>query len=190
MWNEFIRTVSQPWPWYVSGPLIGLTVPILLLIGNRMFGVSSNLRHLCAATIPARVSLFDYDWKRAGGWNLVFAAGIMIGGLVAGAFLGAHQMAPLSASATAMFEGMGLVAPQGLLPPELFAWSALADPRMLAILVVGGFLVGFGASYAGGCTSGHAITGLSDFQLPSLVAVLGFFVGGLISAWLILPRIL
>ena len=55
------------------------------------------------------------------------------------------------------------------------------------VLAVGGFLVGFGTRYAGGCTSGHAISGLSNLQLPSLVAVIGFFIGGLVMTHLIFP---
>jgi uncharacterized membrane protein YedE/YeeE len=58
------------------------------------------------------------------------------------------------------------------------------------MIVVGGFLVGFGTRYAGGCTSGHAIMGLSNLQWPSLVATISFMVGGFIMANLILPFIL
>lgn len=63
---------------------------------------------------------------------------------------------------------------EAYLPDELFATDALTDPKSLAILLFGGLLIGFGARYAGGCTSGHAISGLSNLQLPSLIAVVGF----------------
>jgi len=69
----------QPWPWYVAGPLIGLIVPLLLLIGNRRFGISSSLRHACAA-LGSRLPFFQYNW-RAESWNLAFVLGIVLGGL-------------------------------------------------------------------------------------------------------------
>lgn len=57
-------------------------------------------------------------------------------------------------------------------------------------MVIGGFLVGFGTAYAGGCTSGHAIAGLADRQAASLLAVCGFFAGGLTCTYLVLPLVL
>ncbi len=155
----------------MAGPLIGLIVPLLLLIGGRQFGISANLRHLCAATVPGRLDFFRYDWKREGGWNLLFALGIVLGG-----WIGAQL---LPGSETVVF-----------VPPELASWAALATWSGFFTLVVGGFLVGFGSRWAGGCTSGHAITGLAALQLPSLVAVLGFFAGGLLMTHLLLPLLL
>jgi uncharacterized membrane protein YedE/YeeE len=159
--------LTKPWPWYVAGPIIGLFVPALLLLGNRQFGVSNSLRHLCAAVAPGRVAYFRYDWRRSGLWNLAFLAGIVIGGFAASAIAG----------------------PLALVPPEVFTWSALLTARGFLIMVGGGFLVGFGTAYAGGCTSGHGVLGLASFQLPSLVAVAGFFAGGLVCTWFILPRL-
>ncbi|HSJ12278.1 MAG TPA: YeeE/YedE thiosulfate transporter family protein, partial [Gillisia sp.] len=83
------------------------------------------------------------------------------------------------------FESAG----EAYLPSELFNMEALADPKALAILLIGGILIGFGARYAGGCTSGHAISGLSNLQLPSLIAVIGFFIGGLVMVHLLYPLI-
>lgn len=177
------------WPWWVSGPLIGLFVPALLLAGNRMFGVSSNLRHLCAALVPARVEFFRYDWRRAGGWNLAFVAGTVLGGAIAAHWL-AGDAAHIGGAARQTLASLGVHDVSGLVPRELFRWSALATARGLILLVGGGVLIGFGTAYAGGCTSGHAITGLADLQLPSLVAVIGFFAGGLIGSWLILPHLI
>jgi len=187
---DVLRALTGPWPWYVAGPLIGLFVPALLLVGNRMFGISSNLRHVCAAGMPGRVEFFRYDWRRAGGWNLAFALGILIGGALAGSFLDGGAGASLSTAARDSLTALGLNDFTGLVPRELFTWSALASWRGLVMLVGGGFLVGFGTAYAGGCTSGHAISGLADLQLPSLVAVAGFFAGGLIGTWLLLPYLL
>ncbi len=184
------RALTEPWPWYVAGPLIGLFVPALLLVGNRMFGISSNLRHVCAAGMPGRVEFFRYDWRRAGGWNLAFALGILIGGALASRFLGGGADVSLSPAARDSLTALGLHDFTGLVPRELFTWTALASWRGVVMLVGGGFLVGFGTAYAGGCTSGHAIGGLADLQLPSLIAVAGFFAGGLIGTWLLLPYLL
>lgn len=160
--------ITEPWPWYIAGPIIGLFVPALLLLGNRPFGVSSNLRHLCAAVAPGGLAYFRYDWRRTGLWNLAFLLGIMTGG-----FLVAWLAGPLS-----------------LVPLDVFNWSSLLTARGFISMVIGGFLVGFGTAYAGGCTSGHGVMGLATFQLPSLVAVLGFFAGGLFCTYVILPMLL
>mgnify|MGYP006436831597 FL=1 len=186
-----IEMLSQTWPWYVAGPLIGLIVPALLIAGGRMFGISANLRHACAATIPGRVEFFQYDWKKSGLWNIVFAVGIVLGGIIATTVL-AHPDPEIgiSAGARAQLEGIGITDFTGLLPSGLFSWSGLASLPGFLMISVGGFLVGFGARYAGGCTSGHAISGLADLQGPSLIAVIGFFIGGLFVTYLILPLIL
>ncbi len=187
---RYIRVLAEPWPWYVAGPLIGLFVPGLLLAGNRMFGISSNLRHVCAAGIPGRVAFFRYDWRKTGGWNLAFALGILMGGAIAGGFLADGAGVDLSPAARESLAALGVRDFTGLVPRELFTWSALASWRGLVMLIGGGFLIGFGTAYAGGCTSGHAISGLADLQLPSLVAVMGFFAGGLLGTWILLPLVL
>lgn len=187
--SSLLSAVSRPWPWYVAGPLIGLIVPLLLLAGNKSFGISSNLRHICAAVAPGRVAFFRYDWRGVGGWNLAFAAGIAIGGALAVRFLGAGDAVQLSPAARGSLSALGIHDLSGLAPRELFHWGALETVRGLLLLVGGGFLVGFGTAYAGGCTSGHAISGLANLQLPSLIAVVGFFAGGLAATWLILPRL-
>lgn len=178
--------VSQPWPWYVAGPLIGLFVPALLILGNRQFGVSGSLRTLCAAALPPTAEFFRYDWKRTGGWSLAFISGIVIGGFIATHLLGA-TMSPVAGATRDALVALGLTGETGVAPLELLSWSALLTLRGFVCLVGGGFLVGFGTAYAGGCTSGHGIAGLAMFQLPSLVAVIAFFVGGLIATFLILP---
>jgi uncharacterized membrane protein YedE/YeeE len=181
----------QPWPWYVSGPLIGLIVPILLLLGGKPFGLSANLQHMCAATVPAGLALFKYDWKRDGGWNLLFAAGIVIGGFVAARWLMPDAyIVGISDATREDLIALGLRDLTGVVPPELFGVDAIFTARGVVTLVVGGFLVGFGARWAGGCTSGHAISGLAALQPPSLLAVIGFFTGGLLMVHVILPFVL
>jgi uncharacterized membrane protein YedE/YeeE len=180
--------VSGPWPWYVAGPAIGLFVPALLIVGNAVFGVSSSLRHMCAAVVPGKTEYFRYDWK-AGAWNLLFVLGIFIGGLLASHY-GAAQNVEISEQTRLALTKLGIHDFSGLAPRELFTWSTLPTLKGFVSIVVGGFLVGFGTAYAGGCTSGHAISGLADLQLPSLIAVIGFFAGGLIGTHLLLPLLL
>lgn len=182
--------LSQPWPWYVAGPLIGLMVPLLLIVGGRVFGVSANLRHLCAATLPTRLPFLRYDWRAAGLWNLVFALGILLGGVIAATVFAGPDTVQLATATVADLRALGITDLSGLVPSELVSWQALGTVPGLLMVVGGGFLIGFGARYAGGCTSGHAISGLADLQVPSLVAVLGFFVGGLLLTYVLLPILL
>ena len=177
---------SHPWPWYVAGPVIGLFVPALLLAGNKVFGVSSNLRHVCAAILPSRIGYFSYDWKAGGRWNLLFAAGMLIGGFLAG-HGAAQQTVAISEPTKLALTKLGIHNFSGVAPTELFSWSALLTFKGFVSVIVGGLLVGFGTAWAGGCTSGHAISGLANFQLPSLLAVIGFFAGGLIATYFFLP---
>ena len=179
--------IFEPWPWWIAGPAIGLTVPLLLVVGNRMLGISANLRATCAAVAPGRADFFRFDWRRVAGWNLLFALGIGLGGFLAVTFLGGGGEVAISEATRADLAALGISGTEGLAPAEIFSWSGLLGVRGLVMLVLGGFLVGFGASYAGGCTSGHAIMGLADLQLPSLVAVIGFFAGGLGVTHFVLP---
>ena len=181
---EFLR---QPWPWYVAGPIIGLTVPVLLLIGNKSFGISANLRHACAV-LPTKVSFFKYNWRKEI-WNLVFTLGILLGGFIGGVLLANPEPLHVAASTQADLAALGVSVDGEFVPESVFGLSSLLSLRGLLILLGGGFLVGFGARYAGGCTSGHAISGLANLQLPSLVAVVGFFVGGLVMTYLLFPLI-
>ncbi|EDP71651.1 hypothetical protein FBALC1_04167 [Flavobacteriales bacterium ALC-1] len=179
--------ILQPWPWYVSGPLIALVMFVLLYFG-RTFGMSSNLRTLCAiGGAGKRVEFFKFDWKNQR-WNLVVVFGAIIGGFIAHHFLSNPINIDLNQTTIEDLKTLGFEnAGQSLLPPELFSWDNVLNLKSLSILIIGGFLVGFGTRYAGGCTSGHAITGLSSLQIPSLIAVVGFFLGGLIMIHLIYP---
>lgn len=185
-----IEFLSRPWPWFVAGPLFGLMVPILLIVGNKLFGISANFRHLCAACLPGRAEYFDYDWRESGGWNLAFAAGVVIGGALAGWWLVNPEPIAIAEATRIDLAALGIRDYTGIVPPEIFSWDALSTGRGILMLIGGGFLVGFGTAYAGGCTSGHGIAGLADLQLPSLIAVIGFFVGGLLSTYYLLPLLL
>ena len=81
-----LEFILEPWPWYVAGPLIGLFVPLLLIFGNKNFGISSSLRHICAMCVPMDIKYFKYDWKSEK-WNLFYVAGVLLGGLIASQFL-------------------------------------------------------------------------------------------------------
>jgi len=164
-------------------------VPALLLLGNKPFGISSNFRHLCAALAPCRIEFFSHDWKRLGSWNLAFLAGIFVGALTA-SHVAPPLVVPVSPHTIAALHQLGLHDLTGLAPREVFAWASLLTIKGFASMVIGGLLVGYGAAYAGGCTSGHAISGLADRQPASLLAVCGFFAGGLAGTFGVLPMLL
>ena len=153
-----MNLLQQPWPWWLSGILIGLTVPLLYVLAGKGFGVSTSLQQIGAMCAPnSNLDYFrNYD-RKAGRWLVVFVVGIAIGGFIATRFLTEQ--------------------PVELLPASFHNWQGALK------LLVGGFLVGFGTRYAGGCTSGHSITGISNLNWPSLVATIFFFVGGLAVTW-------
>ncbi len=184
-----MEILKQPWPWYVAGTIIGLIVPALLIVGNKPFGISSNLRHACAACFPAGISFFEYDWKKEL-WNFFFVGGIIAGAVVAVTLF--NNPAPIRVNPKLVTElsSYGITDYSNMVPRQLFSFESLFTLRGFIMLVMGGFLVGFGARYAGGCTSGHAIMGLSDLQIPSLIATISFMIGGFIMANLLLPFIM
>lgn len=180
--------IREPWPWFVSGTIIALVMFLLVYFG-KTFGCSSNFRALCAMAEAGRVAkFFDLNW-RAQLWNLTFLGGAVIGGWITSQFLTNGEPVQLSEATVSDLSQLGLAAPQGLQPEEIFNFDFLFTIKGFILFIVGGFLVGFGTAYGGGCTSGHAISGLSDLQLPSLVAVIGFFAGGLVATHFLLPLI-
>jgi uncharacterized protein len=157
---------------------------------GKVFGMSSNLRSLCTIVGADKFSdFFKFDWK-AQRWNLLVVAGAMLGGFVAVHYMHDDSNVAINPSTIAQLHNLGFDAPNGKLEPsKMFGTAAFDSPKMVFILILGGILIGFGSRYAGGCTSGHAIAGLSNLQKQSLKAVVGFFVGGLIMAYYILPLI-
>lgn len=181
--------IFEPWPWYVGGPLIALVMFTLLFLGKQ-FGMSSNFRTVCAAMGAGKATnFFKFDWK-AQRWNLMVVLGAIIGGFIASNFLSDNTVLINPEVAQQLADDYNIYsANETYLPTEFFGLEDLSKPKNILILLIGGLLVGFGARYAGGCTSGHAISGLSNLQLPSLIAVVGFFMGGLIMVHLIFPLI-
>jgi uncharacterized membrane protein YedE/YeeE len=179
----------QTWPWYISGFLIGMIMLSLIYFGKH-FGMSSNLESLCSMSgLGKKISYFDFDWK-ANKWNLIVVLGAVLGGFVAANYMSDPTNVSINSKTIEQLAVLGIDAPNGKLAPEvLFGNQIFESPKSILILLCGGVLIGFGTRYAGGCTSGHAISGLSNLQLPSLKAVIGFFIGGLLMAHLILPLI-
>jgi uncharacterized membrane protein YedE/YeeE len=183
-----LELIKQPWHWSAAGLVIGLTVPILLLLGNKKLGISSSLRHVCAMCIPTGISFFQYDWRKEM-WNLFFVAGVVIGAFIAENFLENTQVIAITETTKQTLIAYGVTDFSSLMPSDIFGWQNIFTFKGLVFFVFGGFLVGFGTRYAGGCTSGHTIMGLSNLQLPSLIATISFMVGGFFSANILLPFI-
>ena len=181
--------ILNPWPWYVSGPLITIVMALLLYYG-KTFGMSSNLKTMCTMVGADKVSdFFKINWKD-NTWNLFVVAGAIIGGFIGSHYLSNDSITDLNPNTIVELKNLGFNnIGANLVPDELYDWDAVASPKGLLLLIIGGLLVGFGTRYADGCTSGHAISGLSSLQKPSLIAVIGFFIGGLIMANFILPLI-
>lgn len=190
-----IDFISQPWHWSISGLMIALVMFLLLYTGQR-FGVSSSFRAICSASgFGRRISYFDYNW-RSHSWLLLFVLGAIIGGYIGITVLSSPAPVQISDATIADLEALGIAVPEtkseglGFIPHDLLNFENLSTLPGFLLMVVGGFCIGFGTRWAGGCTSGHAISGLSNLQLPSLVAVVGFFIGGLVTTHVLLPLML
>jgi len=177
----------QPWPWFIGGPLIAVSLLLYFYFGKN-FGASTNFETMC--TILGADKFSDYfkkDWKEQA-FALMFVVGLIIGGFIAAYYLIPNQNIDLNPQTVQELTDLGFsnVGNQ-YFPDEIFGENAYTSLKGFLILIVSGILIGFGTRYAGGCTSGHAITGLSSLQLPSLLAVIGFFIGGIIATWFIIP---
>ncbi|WP_323755990.1 YeeE/YedE family protein [Roseivirga sp.] len=188
--NNIIEIISSPWPWWVAGPAIALLMFTLIYFGNS-FGFSANFRTMCSMFGAGKsCDFFDFDWKKQT-WNLVFAVGAILGGFLASHYLSSGDAIALSEKTITELQGYGLENPGAdIVPMSIFSFESLFTLKGVIFIVFGGFCVGFGTRYAGGCTSGHAISGLSDLQPASLIAVVGFFIGGLTITYFVLPSIL
>jgi hypothetical protein len=188
--KDIIDFLSQPWPWWVAGPVISLLMFSLIYFGNS-FGFSANFRNICSILGAGKsCDYFDFDWKKQV-WNLVFAAGAILGGFIASTYLTTDMAIQLSEATVTELQDFGIPNPGAdIVPMSIFNFESLLTLKGFVFIVLGGFFVGFGTRYAGGCTSGHAISGLSDLQPASLIAVIGFFIGGLSITYFVLPYLL
>jgi uncharacterized protein len=186
---NIIEFIKQPWPWYIAGPLLGLTVPLLLFIANKSLGISSVLRQICAACVPAKIPFLHYDWRKDS-WNLFFVNGILIGGFIGGNLLSSPHKTEYNPQTVQELKEIGIHDFSGFLPQEIFSWDKIGSIRTLVFIILGGFLVGFGTRYAGGCTSGHGLSGLANLQWTSMVALCFFFIGGIAATYFIIPYLL
>ena len=182
--------INSYWPWYITGPMIALTMYLMLFVGKR-FGISSTYEHLCKVAGADKLSDYFKINLKEKSWQLIFVAGTVVGSYVAVNYMmPSGEMVTISEATQENLRAHGFANPGGsILPLEIFSWDGIKGGLGLLFMIGGGFLVGFGSRYAGGCTSGHAISGLSNLQLPSLIAVIGFFTGGLIVTWLVLPYV-
>lgn len=181
-----MELLMGPWPWYIGGAIVALVMIALIFLG-RSFGFSSNFRNICSVLGAGKsCSFFAFDWRKQK-WNLLFLIGAMIGGFISANYLSDNQVPEISQETVTQLNALGFEsAGKAYSPTEIFNQLSIKNVILLA---VGGLLVGFGTRYAGGCTSGHAISGLSDLQLPSLIAVIGFFIGGLLMVHVFFPLI-
>jgi len=186
---SIIEFLQQPWHWAPAGVIIGLMVPALLITGNKQFGISSSLRHICAACIPACIPFFQYDWRQ-NAWSLFYVSGIILGGCIATCFLSDPDPVKVAPALAESLARDGITDYSNMIPVQIFNWHNLFSLKGLFFFIMGGFMVGFGTRYAGGCTSGHSISGLANLQLPSLIATIAFMAGGFISANLLIPFLL
>ncbi|HBH07496.1 MAG TPA: YeeE/YedE family protein [Flavobacteriales bacterium] len=180
--------IFSPWPWWVAGPAIAIVYLVLSYFG-KSFGISATMRAACTvAGAGKRVPFFNFDWKSQI-WNFIFVLGSVIGGFIAHEFMYLDTYAiDISQSTKEAASSLGLYSfEQGMFPIEVFNWDSLFTLKGFLVMIIGGFLIGFGSRYAGGCTSGHAISGLANLQLPSLIAVIGFFIGGLLVTFYVIP---
>lgn len=174
------------WPWYITGILFGLIAPLLLIVGNKPFGISKSLKDIASLFPQKKFSQLKHDLK-PNYWRIYFIVGIIIGGYLAVLFLNGNATIDLSKSTINDLENIGITNFDGLVPSQIFNWEFLLSTKGMIIMVLGGFLIGFGVRYANGCTSGHAIMGLSIFSPSSLIAVVGFFTGGLLMTHILFP---
>lgn len=149
------------WHWSISGFLFGIIMLCLNYLGG-YFGLSSSYRTICSMAGLSNISIFfKYDWKKEI-WQILFIAGIITGGYIVH-LLNAETAVP----------------DKTYIPSNLFSSN---DPIALVVLFCGSLLSGFGARYAGGCTSGHLISGISNLQFPSFLVLLFFMIGGILTS--------
>lgn len=184
-----MEILASPWPWYVAGPILGLTIPLMMILTGRQPGIAMVFKATCSIATGKSIPFFNYDW-RADVWRFLFVGGIAIGGFIGGVLLKNPEPVAITSQTVNELQSAGIVYGNSYLPPNLFSLDALSNWSVIAVLFAGGFLVGFGSRYADGCTSGHAVMGISALQWPSLVASASFFAGGLLMTHVLFEPIM
>ena len=173
------------WHWSISGFIIGIIVPALLLVGNKSFGISSSLKHICSIALPLKTSFFNYDLKPHY-WSFYFMGGVVLGGAIS-YILGNPPALELGPKTMTFLNNNNLALPVSLYPKDLYNFHNIHG---ILLIVIGGFLIGFGTRWAQGCTSGHSIFGIANFQKASFIATIAFFIGGLTMTHFILRHLI
>ena len=156
---QLILNDLTPIHWAVAGAGIAAVTLCLLYLGSRRLGISTGFEDVCSLVLSQ--PYFRRDAVRSGRrWRLPLLAGLVLGGFLS-AVTGGGWSPTL---ALGMFDQVIGLGPSGKL-----AW-----------MFAGGLCIGFGTRLAGGCTSGHGIFGLSNFEVPSLIATLSFMAGGIV----------
>jgi uncharacterized membrane protein YedE/YeeE len=168
---------NEPLAWYIAGPLIGLIVPLLLLLKEKQFGISSSYRFLISG-FTKKNDYFNYN-REQDAWQFYFAIGLVLTGLFYN--WNGYDLNALKTTKTNVvgFSGGDVM--------HYVSTSGFYDLSNWAIFLFGGVLIGFGSRYSNGCTAGHCIMGMSQFSLTSFIATIGFFIGGLIATYFIIP---
>ena len=191
---DVIEFISQPWHWAVAGTGVAIVALLLLYVGER-FGISSSFETICTIGGAGKwVSYFKVDWKQKQ-WLLLFVLGSMIGGYLGVTVLQSPAPVEVAAGTVNALNALGVTVPVskseglGFIPMDVINFNNLWTLKGVILMLVGGFMIGFGTRWAGGCTSGHSISGISNLQPASLIATIGFFVGGIITTFLLFPII-
>ena len=171
MKNNFeLKNMNILLPWYISGPLIGLTVPLLLIVNEKQFGTSSSFRFI-GSKLFKKTKYFIYK-NEIDAWQFHFAIGLVISSIIIPTLIDIENISKIEENST-----------YGLINKKIYDFSNIF------IFFIGGMFIGYGSRYANGCTAGHCIMGISQFSLSSLISTVSFFIGGLFVSHIIIPII-
>jgi len=150
--------------WYVAGiGIAGITLALLLLASRRL-SVSSGFEDICSLVIDS--SYFRRAAIVSGrSWRLPLLAGLILGGFLSAVLGGGWE----PTWALGLFDRA-----IGLGPAGKLAW-----------MFVGGLFIGFGTRLAGGCTAGHGIFGVANFEKASIISTITFVLAGIATSQIV-----
>jgi uncharacterized membrane protein YedE/YeeE len=153
-----------PMHWAAAGAVIAAVTLTLLLVGNKRLGLSTGFEDICSLALPQ--AYFRRSAVLSGrSWRLPMLAGLVLGGFLSAATSG----------------GWAPTWDLGIFDERI----GLGHAGKLAWMFAGGLFIGFGTRLAGGCTSGHGIFGVSNFERPSLLSTISFMAGGILTTQLV-----